>query len=142
MVWGAFWKLKKVWKAEQLSLKLKLEIYSTAVLSILLYGCKSWIISDGLEKRIDSFATKCYRIILGISYKDHVSNQDESRVNKVSLHRTVLQWFGHMLRHGDEELVKRFALFEPSENLDKVKTGQKKLTYKQGTHNIQTGSPK
>ena len=48
MAWGAFWKLTKIWKAEHLSLKLKLEIYSTAVLSILLYGCESWITNDGL----------------------------------------------------------------------------------------------
>ena len=59
--WGAFWKMKSVLKSKIVPLPLEINIFKTAVLTILLYGCESWILTENLEKSLNSFATNCYR---------------------------------------------------------------------------------
>ena len=34
--------------------------------TILLYGCESWVISQDMENKINAFATSCYRVMLNI----------------------------------------------------------------------------
>ena len=47
------------------------------VISIFLYACESWILTvELLEKRTQAFEMKCYRRLLNISYKDHVTNEE------------------------------------------------------------------
>ena len=45
--------------------------YKSLVLSILLYGCESWTLTATLKRRIKAFENKCYRRMLGISYRKH-----------------------------------------------------------------------
>ena len=49
------------------------------VISIFLYACESWALTAELEKRTQTFEMRCYRRLLGISYKDHVSNEEVRR---------------------------------------------------------------
>ena len=49
------------------------------VISIFLYGCKSLSLTVELEKRTQAFEMGCYRRLLNISYKDHVSNEEVRR---------------------------------------------------------------
>ena len=44
------------------------------ILYILLYGCETWTLHETLEKRINSFESKSYRRILGISYRERKTN--------------------------------------------------------------------
>ena len=63
---------------------------------------------QGIEKRIQAFEMRCYRRILGITYKDWVTNQEvEGKVRKAACPlteflRTVkkrkLKWFGLITR--------------------------------------------
>ena len=46
------------------------------VTSIFLYACESWTLTAELQRRIQAMEMKCYRKILHISYKDHVTNKD------------------------------------------------------------------
>ena len=46
------------------------------VTSIFLYASESWTLTSGLQRRIQAFEMRCYRKILRISYKDHVTNED------------------------------------------------------------------
>ena len=46
------------------------------VISIYLYACESWTLTAELEKRMQAFEMKCYRRLLNISYKDHVTNKE------------------------------------------------------------------
>ena len=46
------------------------------VISIFLYACESWTLTAELEKRMQAFEMKCYRRLLNISYKDHVTNKE------------------------------------------------------------------
>ena len=43
---------------------------------IFLYACESWILTTKLKKRIQAMEMRCYRKILHILYKDHVTNEE------------------------------------------------------------------
>ena len=49
------------------------------VLAIFLYACETWTLTADLEKRIKALETRCFRHVLGISYKDHVTNLEVKR---------------------------------------------------------------
>ena len=46
------------------------------VTSILLYACESWTLTAELQRSIQAMEMRCYRKILHISYKDHVTNEE------------------------------------------------------------------
>ena len=78
------------------------------VTSTFLYVCESWTLTAELQRRIQAIEMRCYRNILHISYKDHVTNE-EVRVKiqqAIAPHedlltivkRRKLQWYGHVSR--------------------------------------------
>ena len=69
-----FWNLKRIWRANDIPLKLKINIFKTTCLSVLLYGCESWIISKKSQQKLNAFALNSYRYILGIKKLDMKSN--------------------------------------------------------------------
>ena len=63
-------------KSKIVPLPLRINIFKAAVLAILLYGCESWILTENLEKSLNSFATNYYRIMLNIRRFDKKRNED------------------------------------------------------------------
>ena len=45
------------------------------VTSIILYACESWSLTAKLQRSIQAVEMRCYRKVLRISYKDHVTNE-------------------------------------------------------------------
>ena len=46
------------------------------VTSIFLYACESWTLKAELQGRIQASEMRCYRKILRISYKNHVTSEE------------------------------------------------------------------
>ena len=79
------------------------------MLSVLLYGCESWTLLAETERKIQAFEHKCFRKLLGISYREHKTNdfvrqKVESIVGSqepvlATVKRRKLMWFGHISRH-------------------------------------------
>ena len=65
----------KVWRSTKISLKPKLHIFDSLILSILLYGAESWTATQKLKNELNAFGTSCYRILLNIRSIDRVTNQ-------------------------------------------------------------------
>ena len=105
---AALTKLSTVWKDKNISLSTKIRLMRSLVTSIFLYACESWTLNKDIERRIQAFEMRCYRRLLGISYKDRVTNVEvEDRIRRAAgpyeeLLRTVkkrkLKWFGHVTR--------------------------------------------
>ncbi len=76
---SAMKRLYCIWNHSNLSIATKLRIYSTCVLSILLYGAETWTLTQADWKRLNSFHLRCQRRILHISWYDFVSNDEVSR---------------------------------------------------------------
>ena len=78
------------------------------VTSIFLYTCESWTLTAELQERIQAMEVRCYRKILQISYKDHVTNKEvRPKIQQANgprddlltiVKRHKLQWYGHVSR--------------------------------------------
>ena len=63
---SAMARLSRIWRSTEILFKTKIKLFNSLVLSILLYGCESWTLTD-LERRITAFEMKSYRRLLHIS---------------------------------------------------------------------------
>ena len=45
-------------------------------MSIVLYACETWTITADIERRIQALEMRCFRKLLGISYRDHITNEE------------------------------------------------------------------
>ena len=52
------------------------------VTSIFLYACESWTLTAELQRKMQAMEIRCYRKILRISYKDHVTNEEVRAKNQ------------------------------------------------------------
>ena len=78
------------------------------VTSIFLYACESWTLTTELQRRIQAMEIRCYRKILHISYKNHVTNEEVCAKIQQAIgphedlltivKRRKLQWYGHVSR--------------------------------------------
>ncbi|WP_293726224.1 hypothetical protein, partial [Thiolapillus sp.] len=83
----------------------------TLVTSTFLCACESWIITAEHKRRIQAIEMRCYRKILRISCKDHVTNEEvRAKIQQeIGPHgdlltiakRCELQWYGHVSRSSD-----------------------------------------
>ena len=76
----------------------------TLVASIFLHACESPTLTTQLQRRIQAMEMRCYRKILRISYKDHVTNEEVcAKIQQAigphndlltTVKRRKLQWYG------------------------------------------------
>ena len=76
---AALTKLKPIWRDNNISLGSKVKLVRSLVNSTFFDACESWTLTAELEKRTQAFETRCYRRLLNISYKDHVTNEEVRR---------------------------------------------------------------
>ena len=79
----------------------------TLILSNFLYAYESWTLTAEIERRI-ALEMRCYRRLLNISCKDHVTNEEvRNRIqNAIGVHddlltvvkKLTLRWYGHISR--------------------------------------------
>ena len=101
-------RLESVWIDKIISLSSKIRLMLSLVTSIFLYAGESWTLTAELQRKIQAMEMRCYRKILHISYKDHVTNEEictkiqqaigphEDLLTIVK--RRKLQWYGHVSR--------------------------------------------
>ena len=116
--WSAFWKLDNIWTSKA-DLTLKLKLFNSSVLSVLLYGSETWVLTPKLQKLLNSFYVTCLRIILGIDQEDHVTNdavhrQAGTRPLTSTTQERQLRYLGHCLRRPQEDIITELALYYPS----------------------------
>ena len=45
-------------------------------MSIFLYACETWIVTADVERWIQALEMRCFLKLLGISYRDHITNEE------------------------------------------------------------------
>ena len=45
-------------------------------MSIFLYACETWTRTADIERRIQALEMRCFRKLLGILYRDHITNEE------------------------------------------------------------------
>ena len=101
---AAFNSLKKIWAARDISKPLKVRVYESLVLSILLYGSETWTMTELTKGPLRSFEMICLRKIMGISKKDHYRNTEIKKYLNIEydivekIQQRQLRYFGHITR--------------------------------------------
>ena len=84
-----------------------MRLMRSLVTSIFLYACESWTLTKELQRRIQAMEMRCYRKLLHISHKDHVTNEEvPTKIQQATgpqedltiVKRRKLQWYGHVSR--------------------------------------------
>ena len=106
---SAMARLDRIWRSNSINFTTKYRLYKSLVVSILLYGCETWILLAESEKKIHAFKNKCLRKLLRISYHEHKTNEHVRNIvtslmgpqepNLATVKRRKLAWFGHVTRH-------------------------------------------
>ena len=105
---AALSRLKIIWRDKNISLASKVKQMRTLILSTFLYACESWTLTAEIERRIQALEMRCYRRLLNISFKDHVTNEEvRNRIqNAIGVYddlltmvkKRKLRWYGHISR--------------------------------------------
>ena len=105
---AALSRLKTIWRDKNISLASKVKLMRTLILSSFLYACESCTLTVEIERMVQAFEMRCYRRLLNISYKDHVTNEVvRNRIqNAIGVHDDLLtmvkqrklRWYGHISR--------------------------------------------
>ena len=111
--------LEKIFKSRTISEKTKIKVFQAYINSVFLYHSELWILTNKLEKKIDSFQRRLLRNALGFHYPKIIRNEDlykkiipwSKRIRK-----RRLSWLGHLLRLNEETPVRK-ALNIYCENL-------------------------
>ena len=100
-------KLGPVWH-HSISLSSKIRLMRSLVISLFLLASESWTLTAELQRRIQTMEMRCYRKILHISYKDHVTNEEvRTKIQQATGpheglltigKRSKLQWYRHVSR--------------------------------------------
>uniref|UniRef100_A0A8D9AUB6 Uncharacterized protein n=1 Tax=Cacopsylla melanoneura TaxID=428564 RepID=A0A8D9AUB6_9HEMI len=104
--------MAKLFKGHSLNLNIKLRLLRCYIFSILLYGVKSWTLTEATQKRIEAFEMWLYRRILRISWVDKITNSEVlSRMGKrkeimITIKERKLAYLGHIMRNEKKERKK------------------------------------
>ena len=120
-----------VFNNRRLHKDVKLLVFDSVVRNTLLYGCETWPMRVNDSNRLCAFQMECYRKILRVTYRDHVSNlevlrrlgrSDEPRLSTVVKERR-LRWLGHVLRMPEGRFPKQTLLFNPPRDWKRPRGG-------------------
>ena len=104
----ALTKLKIIWDDKNIDLSSEIRLLRSLVMSIFLYYCETWTLTAEIERKIQTVEMRSFRRLLGISYKDHITNEEvRGRIRKAigpyeellsTVKRRKMKWYGHVTR--------------------------------------------
>ena len=111
--------MEKVRNENGMSLRTKLKLFNSIVLSVLLYGSESWKGLREIEERVRRFESVCLRKIMKIRWFDMVSEEELRRrtgqqtiTEKLRINRW--RWYGHVLRMPEQRTPKQALHWRPA----------------------------
>ncbi|KAI5732115.1 hypothetical protein M8J77_021794 [Diaphorina citri] len=108
---------QRIWKPHEISLKTKLQIYQTVVLSTLLYSSETWTVLSADLKKLNAFHLKSLRTICRVKWEEMIPNEEIlKRTNMMSIENLVRQrrmrWAGHLSRMSEDRTPLQVAFGE------------------------------
>ena len=126
--WTAIDKLSIIWKSD-LTDKMKRSFFQATVVSILLYGCTTWKLSNRMEKKLDGNYTRMLRAIFNKSWRQHPQKHqlyDHLPPITKTIQARRTRHAGHCWRSRDE-LISDVLLWTPT--YGRAKAGRSARTY-------------
>lgn len=128
----AFGMLNNIWRSTKYSKNLKLKIFKSNVLSVLLYGCETWKVTNKLVGLLQVFVNKCLRRILRIFWPNKIENQQlwtsaKCEQMRIQIKRRKWKWIGHTLRKPVSDIAREALDWNPQ---GKRKRGRPKMSWR------------
>ena len=98
--------LTQTFSSEKLKPKLKLDIYRSAVISMLTYGCEAWNLTANTVANLNGANARCISRITGKSTHEEASRKTRTYDIVAAIRRRRYIWLGHLLRLPDARLAK------------------------------------
>ena len=100
---AVFKRLYPIWRSRSITLRVKLKLYMSIVVPTAIYASETWKTNAKINNRLDVFHRRCLRGILGITWRDRITNEEVMhRTEAVPLHDIVTtrrrKLAGHVLR--------------------------------------------
>jgi hypothetical protein len=106
-----------------ISKNLKIKIYKTVILSVVLYGCETWYLSLRKEHRLRVFENRVLRRIFGPkrdedgSWRKYHNDELHSLCSSPNIVRAIksrrMKWAGHVAHMGEGKSVYRVLVGRP-----------------------------
>ena len=100
---AVFRNLQSIWRSSNITERLKVKLLQSVVLPTCLYASETWKISVKIKKKLDAFQQKCLRRILGVTYRDRVTNDEIYRRTATRPFSQIIEtrrmkYAGHVIR--------------------------------------------
>jgi hypothetical protein len=118
---GAFAKLRRVWQSTLMRPDTKTTVFNASVKSVLLYGWETWLVTNELGRKIQTFINSFLRYILKIWWPRTISNRElwqlsgQTDIN-MDIRKRKFRWIVHTLRKDDEQPSKVALHWNPQGN--------------------------
>ena len=121
-----FGKLSTIFRDEDLPLSLKVQVFNQCLIPVLSYGEETWATTKKLEKKLRVTERAMERIMVGVTRKDRVRNED---LRKKTNARDIIQeiktkkwrWAGHLARRHDNRWTHCITEWTPCKNTNETK---------------------
>ena len=107
---GAVNKLSKISSNRSFCMQVKMRLYNSIIVPIVLLGAETWAVTKTMEKRMDSFDSINIRRILKIWWQDEVRTSSvREKIGQcplsIILQKRRLTWYGHLTRMKTEQAM-------------------------------------
>ena len=111
-----------IFQSQQLSVRIKREVYRAVVLSTLFYGAETWAVKAASVRRLRGFHNRCIRSMLGVSrlqqWREKITSRKLAETFGMTedvtemLRRHRLRWIGHVARMNNTRIPKQLLFGE------------------------------
>jgi len=98
--------------SRKISSHVKVQLYNSLVLAVLLYGAETWPMTKSTTRKLEAEYHRWLRKILHVSWKDKVTNEKiRELVQQGILEYTIterrLRWAGHVMRMDSRRIARQ-----------------------------------
>ena len=132
---AAFVMLKNIWASVGISIRNQTPHLQLNVKPVLLYGCETWLTTQTMQRKIQTFFNTCLRRIYKIQWQEQIRNEDLwERTGQEPVAKQILQkkwgWIGHTLRKPASSTTRQALTWNPQ---GKRKRGRPRNSWRQDT---------
>jgi len=115
---GAFGRLGRIWASRNISTQVKVRLYESLVLAVLLYGAETWPIKQSTARKLEAAHHRWLRKILHISWKDKTTNDkvreltQQAKLEDIVRERRM-RWTGHVMRMDCDRIARAAVIWTP-----------------------------
>jgi hypothetical protein len=117
---STFGRLGRIWASRKISTRVKVRLYNSLVLAVLLYGAETWPMTKSTTRKLEAAHHRWLRKILHITWKNKVTNEKVRELTQQgNLEDTIrerrLRWTGHVMRMDTRRIARQATNWKPAD---------------------------